>query len=454
MADTLGAANRLGAMGARTRLAVRHGPSRRKLPACDRRASPHAARAEGQTSPLRRATFRQLRDSRPPDGRHRSAGAATLVTAGCVSDAKRLTCPQRRAPVEQRWHRLGLVRERVLAAGLLAAAELLAVEIWAGILERLVRQLRMSTPIALPLRRCVWIAPLLALAAGYLSARHVATASKVAAGVPESPMTFEYPTSWQPTSPPAQLAAIDLGHTVVVAPAAGARAGGLLAAAVGGQGEPLPATLLARLARRPQGEAIWLVSAPAFRYQGLSLAATDIQLTAYAIPVGDGHFTLAVCFASPREASVRRRCEQIVEGSNAPQQGSGPPIELQPQAGYAKTLGVVLRGLQKVRSQTRATMAESSSPATLADDARRLALAFADTQLALKTLSTPAVATHAQNALERSMLAAQHAYTALATAAEDGETSRYLVLRGRVQEAESDIRSTLAGFGLLGYRVA
>ncbi len=309
-------------------------------------------------------------------------------------------------------------------------------------------------PLPLPLRRCVWIAPLLALAAGYLSARHVAIASKVAAGVPGSPMTFEYPTYWQPTSPPARMAAIGLGHAVVVAPQAGAKPGGLLAAAVAGEGKPLPAALVARLAGHLHGEAIWLVSAPAFRYQDLALSGTDIQLTVYSIPVGGGHFTLAMCFASPGETSVRQRCEQIVEGSNAPQQGSGPPTELQPQAAYARALGVVLRGLQKVRSQTRARMADNSSPATLADQARRLALALADTQLALKTLGTPAVATQAQSALERSMLAAQDAYTALATAAEDGETSRYLVLRGRVQKAESGIHSALASFGLLGYRIA
>lgn len=450
MADALGAANRRGTLGTRPRAAVRHGPDRRKLVARDRGVSSRAACAEGQAPTFRDAdaTRQQLPHPGPPDSRRRSADADRF-TAGCLSNAtKRLACLQRRTHIEQRKRRLDLVRGRVLEPKLPAGG------IRGKILERLVRQLRMSMRLALSLRRCVWIAPLLALAAGYLSARHVAIASKVAAGVPGSPMTFEYPTSWQPASPPAKLAAIGLGHAAVVAPQAGASDGGLLAAAVAGEGEPLPAALLARLAVRPRGEAIWLVSAPAFRYQHLSLAGTHIQLTVYSIPVGGGHFTLAVCFASPGEAFVRQRCEQIVEGSNAPQQGAGPPIELQPQAVYARELGVVLRGLQKVRSQTRAMMADTSSPATLAADARRLALALADTRLALKTLDAPAVAAHAQSALERSMLAAELAYTALATAAEDGETSRYLALRGRVQEAESGVHGILASFGLLGYRIA
>jgi hypothetical protein len=304
------------------------------------------------------------------------------------------------------------------------------------------------------LRRCIWITPLFALIAGYLSAHHTAAATRVATGVPGSQVTFEYPVHWQLTSPPPPLAAIGLRNSVTVVPQARAKSSGLLAATVAGEGNPLPAALLAKVGGRADGEAIWLVSAPAFRYRNLSFAGSDIQITAYSIPAGDGRFTLALCFASRGKASLQQRCEQIVEGSNAPQEGSGPPIELQPRADFAKELGVVLRGLQKVRSQVRARMAATADGTVLASESRRLALALSDTRLAVKTMSTPAIAKQATAALERAMLGAQLAYTALASAAESGETSRYLTLREQVEEAESGIRSAVASFGLLGYRIA
>lgn len=266
---------------------------------------------------------------------------------------------------------------------------------------------------------------------------------------------LEYPARWHAAQAPAALAAAELSHAIVLAPNGDASSGGLLVAAVSKQVYPLPATVLSRLSSQPEGEVIWLVSAAAYRYANVSISGADTRATAYSIPLRGGGFTLALCFSRPGDESIRRRCEQIVESSSSPEAEAGTLAELEPQSRYARELSVALTALQRVRSKARAAMTgRATAGFVLASQARRLALGFKDTRLTLESMSAPAAAASAEAALERSMVSAEVAYAALASAAENGEAAGFLAARERVDEAEAGLHSALASFGLLGYRVA
>jgi hypothetical protein len=307
----------------------------------------------------------------------------------------------------------------------------------------------------LRIRRLLWLTPLLAFAAGYASGHHAARSGDSATSVPGSAVVLEYPARWHAAQTPAALAAAELSHAIVLAPNGDASSGGLLAAAVTNQVYPLPATVLSRFREQPEGEVIWLVSAPAYRYANVSISGAQMQATAYSLPLRGGGFTLALCFSRSGEESIRRRCEQIVESSSSPEAEAGTLADLEPQPRYARQLSVALTALQRVRSKARAAMSGSAAEGfVLASEARRLALGFKDTQLTLQSMSAPAAATSAATALERSMGSAEVAYAALASAAESGEAAGFLAARERVEQAEAGLHSALVSFGLLGYRVA
>ncbi len=306
------------------------------------------------------------------------------------------------------------------------------------------------------LLRYVWIAPVLALAVGYASGHHPAPATSstaAAANVPGSPVTLEYPGAWRQSALPAALAGLRLDRPLLLAPAGRAERGGLLAAALPQAGEPLPQALLAAIEGTPQGEAIWLVNAPAYRYARLSLRGTQVRLTAYSIAVGGGRFTLALCFAPVGGTQIRRSCEQTVESSAAAEAQSGPLDELQPQPAYARRLSATLGALQQLRAQTRRLMADGSTAARIAAAARRLVAGLQHARSQLTTPSAPAIAMRASTALERALGEAQLAYAALAVAAVQGQSSGFVAARERVDAAEARIHAALRGFGLLGYRV-
>ncbi len=305
----------------------------------------------------------------------------------------------------------------------------------------------------LRVRWYMWLVPLLALAAGYVTgAQSRSTPRNAATSVPGTPLTLEYPVHWRRASLPAALSDLGLEQAIVLAPGGDAIGGGLLAVGVAEEGDLLPRAVLARLAGTLLGEAISL-GAPAFRYEELSVVGSDIHATAYSIPAGGDRYTLAMCFAPPGGAHTRSRCEEIVERSQTPAEGSEGLAELEPQPAYAKQLSATLNELQKVQAQAHAAMAGTPIAATVAYAATQLASAFAGAAATLEKLNPPAVADHAGSELQSTMLKAEIAYTALADAAEAGRNGGFALARTRVEEAEAGVHGALQGLELLGYRI-
>jgi hypothetical protein len=299
----------------------------------------------------------------------------------------------------------------------------------------------------------MWLAPLLALAVGYATRSSQTAPASAASSVPGSSLTLEYPVSWREASLPAVLSDLELRREMVLAPRGDASSGGLLAAGVDEDGNLLPRAILAKLAGRLEGEAISLVGSLAFRYEHLSIAGSDIRLTAYSIPAGGDRYTLAMCFAPPADSKTRTRCEQIVESSQTPAEGAQGSAELGPQSSYAARLSSVLKALQSTQAQARAAMAGTPTAATVAREASRLAGAFADAQARLEKLAPPVVAGRANSEVGQAMLTAKLAYAALAQAAEAASNSGFALARKRVQEAEAGFARALEGLALLGYRM-
>lgn len=292
--------------------------------------------------------------------------------------------------------------------------------------------------------------PLLALVLGYATGHGSSTPASAATSVPGSPLTLEYPADWRDASLPASLSALKLRRTIVLAPRGDASVGGLFAVSVAEEGNLLPAAIMPKLEGRFQGEAISLVGSSAFRFQQLSVIGSEERLTIYSIPAGGGRYTVAVCFAPPGAAHTLSRCEEIVESSQNPAEGSTGLAELEPQPSYARQLSATLKTLQQ--AQARAALADASSAPTIAREATLLESAFAGAQAALAALTPPAVAAHAGSELARSMHEAQLAYAALAQAAAAGSNGSFAVARRRVHDAEAAVRGALQGLDLLGYR--
>jgi hypothetical protein len=306
----------------------------------------------------------------------------------------------------------------------------------------------------LRVRWYMWLAPLLALVVGYATEHGPPAAKSSAASVPGSSLTLEYPAPWRASRLPPALDELGLGQAVVLAPEGDAGSGGLLAVAVPERGAPLPASALSKLLGSVRGEAIPLVGSAGFRYRNLTLAGSEMHLTAYSIPSEGDRFTLAICFAPPGAAPRRGRCEQIIESSKAPAGGPGVLTELRPEPSYAAELSAALQGLQSVQERAQAAISAAPSAGTLTREARHLAAAFATARTEVGKLVPPEVAAHASAALANSMLQAEHAYAALGEAAESGSSVGFRLARSQVEQAEASVRSAQEGLSLLGYRFA
>lgn len=306
----------------------------------------------------------------------------------------------------------------------------------------------------LHLRWYVWLVPVIALVAGYVTGHKPTAARNAALTVPGSSLTLEYPDSWRRTHPPATLVALGLGGSLVLAPDGQTGGGGLLVAPVAGEGAPIPKSMLAKLQGGLEGQAISLVDSPAFRYEDVSLAGSGFAATAYAIPTGAEQFTFALCFVPQADVSTRSTCEQIVESGQFSGSAASPPVELKPQAGYANELAAALAGFDRTSDRLHAAITHASTDSALAQQAGLLAGALESAESALRRLSPPAVAAHAQAELASAISAARSAYAALARAASAGDGSGFAAARAQASEAEAGIRSALQGFALVGYRIA
>lgn len=306
----------------------------------------------------------------------------------------------------------------------------------------------------LHLRWYIWLLPVIALVAGYATGHKQAQARKATLTVPGSSLTLEYPADWDRAAPPPALSALRLQQAVTLAPRGNASGGGLLAAPLAGVEDPLPQAVLERLAGSPEGEAISLISSPAFRYRHVSMLGSSLTLTAYAIPTGTGRFTLAMCFAPGGAAATLSTCEAVVEEGQLADEDSSAPVELKPRPSYATALGAALAALDQARVWARAAMAAARSDAELSRQATGLADAFASAQASVAKLSPPTVAAHAAAELEHAMLNARLAYEALAGDAAGQRRSAFALARGNIGQVEAAVRGALEGFALLGYHVS
>jgi hypothetical protein len=261
---------------------------------------------------------------------------------------------------------------------------------------------------------------------------------------------LQTPADWRQAASAPAIPGLALVHPVLLAPAGDPAKGGLIAGELpSGEPSPLPVSFVGGLRALPRADVVGLSRTEAFRYANVGVTGFERPLTMYAIPNLGGDATILACYATAAAPSTTGICEQIVQTLRpVGQNGSG---NLSPDASYAHSVSGVITQLDAARTQIRREMSESRSPAAVRALAERLARDFATASSQLSPLEPPLIAGQAQAALARSVLSAQAAYAALASAAGSEDLAGYDSARTRVTDAESGVTDALEGFALLGY---
>ena len=266
----------------------------------------------------------------------------------------------------------------------------------------------------------------------------------------------EYPSGWHAGDAPPAIPGAPLGDAVVLSPARGAPAGGVLAGALAGGGPaPLPADLLARLHARPSTEVVALPGFQAYRYNGLGVELAgggQLELTElYVIPNSGTAPTALGCLAVAPGAAVQRECEQIVARASLVGQTQ---YSLIPDARYARRLGALIARLDRERLALRGTIGRAATAAAIGPPARVLASRFAAAAAFLAALEAPLPAAAAEEALTASLRGAHDAYAQLAGAALGEGEATVAAASTQVARAEAAVEVALENFSLLGYASA
>jgi hypothetical protein len=301
---------------------------------------------------------------------------------------------------------------------------------------------------ALVLSACIAVAAIGYLA-GHRAKRAAPRERTLSASVAN--VLLQYPSSWQATTPVTQIPALPIGHPLLLARRGVASHAGLIAGQLpGGEPGPLPHAFVALLDRLPATELVNLLGNQAYRYPRLKVPGFAPEVTLYTIPYPSGETTVLACYASAGLTADARACEHIVGSLTLISQSQS--YDLTPNATYAAELSALIATLESKRVPLRREMSSQAPSITLQQTANQLASVFSKAAKSVTSLEPALVAGHAQDALAAALGRARDAYTALATAVNEGGPTGVEAARKSIYEAEGAINSSLEDLELLGYR--
>jgi hypothetical protein len=302
------------------------------------------------------------------------------------------------------------------------------------------------------------VAPVLVVLAlaGYLSGSHtVRFAAARARGngalvASAGNALLEYPPSWRSAGAAPQIPGLPISDQVVLAAGGGANRAGLVGGRItASEASPLPGSFRAILRGDPETYVVNLVDGQAYMYGNMDIPGYHRVLDLYVIPgEGNGDTALA-CYATQASSPYLSECKRIVAELTL----TGPSAnDLTPDGSYAGHLRTLIEGLDRARASLRSKMGVSTSTATLASLASRLAARFTATADALASLAPPPQpASAAQTELAGALVQSSAAYRALASAAGEDSEADSPAAHQQIDEAESSVDYSLESFALLGY---
>ena len=226
------------------------------------------------------------------------------------------------------------------------------------------------------------------------------------------------------------------------------------AALVAGTAEPsgsllLPATLLRRLADRPQNDdTVALGTFQAYRYANLTPRGFDGRLNIYAVPTTAGVASVA-CVAPASVDGFLDECERV---ASTLELSEGEPVPLGPDRRYAARLDRAIARLNRIRGAGRSRLQGARTPAGQARTATALAAAYrrAATSLARGRSLNPAEQ-RANGRIVSALRTTQAAYTRMAAAARAADRGRYNAARAAVVRGEAAVQRGVEALEPLGY---
>jgi hypothetical protein len=301
------------------------------------------------------------------------------------------------------------------------------------------------------------VAPVLVVLAlaGYLSGSH--TVHFAAAGArgkgaqvaSAGNALLEYPSGWRTTSAAPSIPGLKISRQIMLAPGGDPDQAGL----VGGQvttseASPLPESFRSILRRGPATYVVNLVDGQAYMYSSLDIPGYHRVLDLYVIPDEGAGATALACYATQPSSPYLHECKQIVAELTL----TGPSSnDLTPDGSYDGHLRELIEGLDRVRASLRSKMGVSTTTATLASLATRLAAHFAAAATSLASLTPPPPASVAQASLASALARAGVAYRTLASAAGEDSEADSPAAHQQIDEAEGLVEDALEDLALLGY---
>jgi hypothetical protein len=205
-------------------------------------------------------------------------------------------------------------------------------------------------------------------------------------------------------------------------------------------------TVPARTAVRLPGQRL-----EAWRYRGLRPAATERELTVYAVPTTTGVATVACAAARAQAGAFADQCEAV---AGTLELVSGRPYPVGPSATYANALNATTASLQRATSANEATLRGARTLATQAGAARALAGDYETAAAQLAVLDLSPADRDANRRLVTALRRLSRAYRTVAHAATAGDAARYRAASAAIPEAKARVSSALAGVRATGYEPA
>jgi len=270
-------------------------------------------------------------------------------------------------------------------------------------------------------------------------------------------INYDAASGWLPASPAPSIPGLEIAQPLALGPGGdGARGGLIVGEMVDSEFGPLPPPLLAQLRAPPDTDVVDLLNTQAYRYSGLTLTGSGMDVTLYTIPTSSSSTTAIVCYAQTGFARYLSTCEQLA-GTLTIQAGS-PQVEvrtyqsLSPQLAFGTRIAAISAQVTGLLGTLRPQLRQGVSRAAAAGVADHLADGLAGAAGELSTVVAPPAAARAQGSLSESLERAHGAYAALGASLSGGDESEYNAALTQVYAAEYSLSTALKNFGLLAYK--
>jgi hypothetical protein len=270
-------------------------------------------------------------------------------------------------------------------------------------------------------------------------------------------ISYDAASGWLPASPAPSIPGLEIAQPLALGPGGDDARGGLIVGEmVDSEFGPVPPQFLAQLRAPPDTDVVDLLNTQAYRYSGLSLAGSGMDVTLYTIPASSSSTTAIVCYAQAGFSRYLSACEQLAGtltiAAGSPQAEVRTYQSLSPQLAFGSRIGAIATQVTRLLGTLRPQLHQGVSRAAAAGAASHLAGGLAGAVGELSTVVPPPAAARAQGSLSESLKRAQEAYAALGDSLSGGDESEYNAALTQVYSAESSLGTALKNFGLLAYK--